>query len=60
MWQGAMTLFYEMHERGIRIDTQTYTAVARALKEGRQWQTAIRFLGGQQGAGRQATGGRGG
>jgi hypothetical protein len=45
LWEGALSLFYEMHERALPIDTHTYTAVAKALKDGRQWASAHKFLG---------------
>jgi pentatricopeptide repeat protein len=45
MWQGALSLFYEMHERGVRIDSQTYTTILKALKTGKRWETIETFWG---------------
>lgn len=43
-WEGALSLYYEMHERGVAADAQVFTSLLKALKTGGKADSAFSFL----------------
>jgi pentatricopeptide repeat protein len=43
-WEGALSLYYEMHERGVAADAQVFTSLLKALKTGGKTESAFAFL----------------